>query len=153
MPPKKNVPIKNEIVNTPVPVKTKKLTEEEIDILVRAYEAQGVTQRSLAEDYNVSKSQVNRALMKRGENQGRRTKAGGGQVKQLIPEGSKSSQNPVKQDNEISSDNDNDSFQSFDDFKDLSEHFGANHSNQTRGTSEKVLSRKFQSNMHMNAIV
>lgn len=53
--------------STPPRTPTKKLTTEEIDNLARDYETKtGCTQRSLADDYQVSKSQVNRALMKKG---------------------------------------------------------------------------------------
>lgn len=65
---RKKLKFQDEETDVPSPkTPTKRLTVKEIDNLVRDYETKsGTTQRSLAAKYKVSKSQVNRALSKRG---------------------------------------------------------------------------------------
>lgn len=65
---RKKLKFQDEKSDVPSPkTPTKRLTVKEIDNLARDYETgSGTTQRSLAAKYKVSKSQVNRALLKRG---------------------------------------------------------------------------------------
>lgn len=65
---RKKLMFQDEETDVPSPkTPTKRLTAKEIDSLAREYETKsGTTQRSLAAKYKVSKSQVNRALLKRG---------------------------------------------------------------------------------------
>lgn len=154
-------PLKKErsadVLRTP----TKKLTPKEADNLVRDYEnVAGCTQRKLADDYDVSKSQVNRVILKRGIKIRTPKK-----VEKLTPYDSKPTQNPAEANKEVletpskssvlsadkPSDDDSASMKSFDDFNKLSEYCRGSNLDQNDETNPNHQNdiRKLPSIMHM----